>query len=106
MYVVVLHLFTFRRRKSSQEFRVRRDLIVEGLNAIQGIRCLVPDGAFYVFPNVGGTGHTGEELAHTLLYDGGEGAVITGDVVSTTLSVRRYCDISPAESPAALMPPW
>jgi aspartate aminotransferase len=53
------------------EFRVRRDLIVEGLNAIEGIRCLEPEGAFYVFPNVAGTGRTGEELAHLLLKEGG-----------------------------------
>jgi aspartate aminotransferase len=53
------------------EFRVRRDLIVKGLNAIEGIRCLEPEGAFYVFPNVAGTGRTGEELAHLLLNEGG-----------------------------------
>ncbi len=35
-----------------REFKERRDLIVKGLNDIKGIRCLVPDGAFYVFPNV------------------------------------------------------
>jgi aspartate aminotransferase len=35
------------------EFRVRRDLIVEGLNKIPGVRCRPPEGAFYVFPNVG-----------------------------------------------------
>lgn len=35
-----------------QEFKARRDLIVEGLNAIPGFRCLKPEGAFYVFPNV------------------------------------------------------
>ncbi len=34
------------------EFSRRRDVIVEGLNAIDGISCLSPDGAFYVFPNV------------------------------------------------------
>ncbi len=34
------------------EFEKRRDLIVEGLNAIKGITCLRPDGAFYAFPNV------------------------------------------------------
>jgi aspartate aminotransferase len=34
------------------EFQHRRDVIVERLNAIQGIRCLKPNGAFYVFPNV------------------------------------------------------
>jgi aspartate/methionine/tyrosine aminotransferase len=35
-----------------REFKERRDLIVKGLNGIKGISCLVPDGAFYVFPNV------------------------------------------------------
>ena len=54
-----------------REFRVRRDLIVEGLNAIDGIRCLEPDGAFYVFPNVAGTGMDGERFADRMLYDGG-----------------------------------
>ncbi len=35
-------------------FQKRRDMIVEGLNAIPGIKCLKPAGAFYVFPNVKG----------------------------------------------------
>jgi aspartate aminotransferase len=35
-----------------QEFHKRRDAIVERLNAIPGIRCLKPEGAFYVFPNI------------------------------------------------------
>jgi len=35
-----------------QEFQKRRDVIVERLNAIPGIRCLKPEGAFYVFPNI------------------------------------------------------
>ena len=34
------------------EFKERRDLIAEGLNDIEGIECLIPEGAFYVFPNV------------------------------------------------------
>ena len=38
------------------EFRRRRDVIVDGLNAIPGITCRVPHGAFYVFPNITGTG--------------------------------------------------
>jgi aspartate aminotransferase len=38
--------------KMVQEFKARRDLIVDGLNAIPGISCLRPLGAFYVFPNV------------------------------------------------------
>ena len=34
------------------EFQKRRDIVVDGLNAIDGIRCPVPEGAFYAFPNV------------------------------------------------------
>jgi aspartate aminotransferase len=37
-------------------FRERRDVIVQGLNEIPGIRCANPRGAFYVFPNISGTG--------------------------------------------------
>jgi aspartate aminotransferase len=53
------------------EFRARRDLVVEGLNRIPGVRCRMPSGAFYAFPNIGGTGMTGSELADKLLYEGG-----------------------------------
>jgi aspartate aminotransferase len=38
--------------KMVREFAKRRDLIVERLNLIPGIRCLKPQGAFYVFPNI------------------------------------------------------
>jgi aspartate aminotransferase len=53
------------------EFRRRRDVIVKGLNEIPGFRCVVPDGAFYVFPNVSGTGVPSRELADMLLNDAG-----------------------------------
>lgn len=39
-------------QKMVVEFKARRDLFVHGLNAIPGLRCPTPDGAFYVFPNV------------------------------------------------------
>src|SRR4029453_9623159 len=35
-----------------REFHKRRDVIVDKLNAVDGIRCLKPQGAFYVFPNI------------------------------------------------------
>jgi len=54
-----------------REFRVRRDLVVDGLNAIPGFRCLKPQGAFYVFPDISGTGMTGAELAERLLLEAG-----------------------------------
>jgi aspartate/methionine/tyrosine aminotransferase len=53
------------------EFRSRRDLIVRGLNAIPGIRCLRPAGAFYVFPDVSGTGLSGAEFADRALEGSG-----------------------------------
>jgi aspartate/methionine/tyrosine aminotransferase len=53
------------------EFRTRRSLIVEGLNALPGVRCLLPSGAFYAFPNVAGTGMTGAEFADRMLYEAG-----------------------------------
>lgn len=53
------------------EFRARRDLVVEGLNKIPGVRCRMPSGAFYAFPNVSGTGMSGSVLAEKLLYEAG-----------------------------------
>jgi aspartate/methionine/tyrosine aminotransferase len=53
------------------EFRRRRDVMVEGLNAISGFRCSVPAGAFYTFPNVTGTGLASDELARLLLDEAG-----------------------------------
>jgi len=53
------------------EFRVRRDLLVAGLNAIPGVTCRMPHGAFYAFPNVGGTGLNGPRMADRLLHEGG-----------------------------------
>jgi aspartate aminotransferase len=64
------------------EFRRRRDVIVAGLNDIDGISCLEPRGAFYVFPNITGTGLTSANLAATLLNDAGV-AVLSGTAFGT-----------------------
>ena len=53
------------------EFKKRRDIIVEGLNEIPGIRCPMPKGAFYIFPSVKGTGMTSHEFADGLLNEAG-----------------------------------
>ncbi len=58
-------------------FRARREVIVEGLNAIPGIRCAMPEGAFYAFPNIEGTGRTADALADELLQKAGV-AVLSG----------------------------
>ena len=53
------------------EFKTRRDIIVEGLNRIPGIRCATPRGAFYVFPNVEETGMASQDMANGLLEEAG-----------------------------------
>ncbi|MGZ9276677.1 MAG: pyridoxal phosphate-dependent aminotransferase [Candidatus Limnocylindrales bacterium] len=53
------------------EFKARRDLVVAGLNAIPGVRCATPVGAFYAFPSIAGTGLSGAELADRLLHEAG-----------------------------------
>ena len=54
-----------------EEFRKRRDVIVDGLNSIPGITCAMPNGAFYTFPNVTGTGRSSREFADGLLEEAG-----------------------------------
>ena len=63
--------------KMVEEFKRRRDVIVPGLNAIDGIRCAMPKGAFYVFPNIEGTGMSERELADYLMEEAGV-AVLAG----------------------------
>ncbi|GAB4320305.1 MAG: pyridoxal phosphate-dependent aminotransferase [Candidatus Zixiibacteriota bacterium] len=52
-----------------QEFQRRRDAIVAGLNSIDGITCLKPAGAFYVFPNIKALGMTSKEAADRILQE-------------------------------------
>jgi len=60
-----------------KEFKTRRDLVVEGLNKIKGFRCHRPSGAFYVFPNITGTGKTSKEMENYLMEEAGV-AVLAG----------------------------
>jgi len=53
------------------EFMARRQIMVYGLNAIPGVTCVMPHGAFYVFPNVSAFGRSSAEIATHLLYDAG-----------------------------------
>lgn len=54
-------------RDMVEEFARRREIVVEGLNELPGVHCVAPQGAFYVFPDISGTGLTGTELARHLL---------------------------------------
>ncbi len=46
-------------------------VIVDGLNAIDGVRCLNPEGAFYVFPNFSGSCLTSQKFADVMLDEAG-----------------------------------
>ena len=52
-------------------FDKRRHIVVEGLNALPGVSCPMPKGAFYAFPNITGTGWQAKPLASALLEDAG-----------------------------------
>ncbi len=58
-------------------FDERRRLIVDGLNAIPGMRCVMPKGAFYAFPNITGTGMASKDLEVKLLNEAGV-AILSG----------------------------
>ncbi len=60
-----------------EKFDKRRKLIVDGLNSIDGITCNNPGGAFYVFPNISGTGLNGSQFAEKCLYEAGV-AIVPG----------------------------
>lgn len=53
------------------EFRARRDLVVEGLNDLPGVTCRTPEGAFYAFPNVSEVPLDADLLATRLLEEAG-----------------------------------
>ncbi len=57
------------------EFARRRDVIVQGLGDIPGLRCVAPQGAFYAFPSIAGTGVTAAQLQARLLAEAGVAAL-------------------------------
>ena len=66
------------------EFKVRRDLLVDGLNAIDGVSCRRPRGAFYVFANITGLGLTSKQVETRLLEEHG-----VASLAETSLMFQR-----------------
>lgn len=60
------------------EFKKRREVIVAGLNDLPGVSCIMPRGAFYVFPNVKGVPMASRELARYILNEANV-AVLSGN---------------------------
>jgi aspartate aminotransferase len=57
--------------KMVAEFKRRRDSFCAGLNTLPGFKCPIPEGAFYAFPDITGTGKSSKELADALLNEAG-----------------------------------
>jgi aspartate aminotransferase len=57
--------------KMMRAFDRRRKVVVEGLNALPGVSCITPKGAFYAFPNISATGWKAKKLASALLEESG-----------------------------------
>ncbi|PYN98083.1 MAG: hypothetical protein DMD91_16155 [Candidatus Rokuibacteriota bacterium] len=57
------------------EFKRRRDVFVDGLNQLPGVKCVKPRGAFYAFPNITGTGRSSSEVADRLMNEAGVAAL-------------------------------
>ncbi len=61
--------------RMTAEFRRRRDAFCAGLNSLPGFRCPIPEGAFYAFPDITGTGRSSKQLADELLNAAGVAAL-------------------------------
>jgi aspartate/methionine/tyrosine aminotransferase len=61
-----------------EEFKKRRDYFYKAIAKIPGFACSQPDGAFYLFPSVEGTGMDGHQMAKFLLEEAGVAAVAGG----------------------------
>ncbi len=81
------------------EYRRRRDRIVAGLNAIPGVLCQSPQGAFYVFPNVSSFGIPVKNLARRLLDEAGVATLAGTDFGRGGEGYLRLCY---ATSPAVI----
>ncbi len=80
------------------EYQRRRDFIAAGLNAIKGISCQVPQGAFYVFPNVKSFGLSSKEIARRLLDEAGVAVLAGTDFGSGGEGYLRLCYATSVET--------
>src|SRR5256712_8468369 len=80
------------------EFKRRRDLVVDRLNQLPGVHCHKPLGAFYVFPNITGTGQNERELADRMLLEGGV-AVLAGSTFGEAVTGELRLSYSNSAAP-------
>ncbi len=61
--------------ETTARLQAKRDRMVARLNAMPGVECATPDGSFYVFPDIRGTGMTAQQFADFMIEDHGVGVV-------------------------------
>jgi len=87
-----------------REYRRRRDALVAGLNAIPGVSCRTPQGAFYAYPNVRALGKSSNWLAEHILQEVGV-AVLPGSVFGPNgEGYLRICFANSFENIQAALP--
>jgi aspartate aminotransferase len=77
--------------KMMEKFQERRDRMIKGINDIPGIKCQVPDGAFYAFPNVQSFGIPSKELAFQILAQAGVALLSGSDFGPNGDGYLRIC---------------
>ena len=70
------------------DYTRRRDILVDGLNAIPGITCKKSAGSFYAFPNIKAFGKTSQAFAEELLENAG---VVTCPALPSVTWARAIC---------------
>lgn len=80
------------------EYDKRRKILVDGLNSIDGISCIEPDGAIYAFPNISGTGMTSDEFANFALEKAGVALLPGNNFGEAGEGYVRICYVNTAEN--------
>jgi len=84
--------------KMKNEYNSRRKILVDGLNSIQGITCIEPDGAIYAFPNITGTGMTSDEFAKFALEEAGIALLPGNNFGEAGEGFVRICYVNTADN--------
>jgi len=80
------------------EYNKRRKILVDGLNSIDGIRCIEPDGAIYAFANITGTGMNSDEFAHFVLEKAGVALLPGNNFGEAGEGYVRICYVNTTEN--------
>ena len=80
------------------EYDKRRKILVDGLNSIDGISCIEPDGAIYAFPNIQGTGMSSDEFADFVLEEAGVALLPGNNFGEAGEGYVRICYVNTADN--------